>query len=302
MDVKGKAKKFILGAALVLGLGNPQGQAVAKSSPKAKTELSATKKATQSKKTDFSAITLNKYSDIEKLFDMSLNIIFAELILEEVPMPNTYDDGGQFKKKKNTRGVGSTYSTLSIKDWNNPNAKWYHVAANQKAFAASKTTNEDMLKLVIGWGKYRQYTQNPYTKKFEKHETVLKRMFNRLKGCSFRPNEFSALFCAVYNNENNISYLCPLIKKNRANPADCANYIMDWWKHGKRNSGLKERCKLEVAVYLNPDDFCGAMLDMQTKPSCRASCIYADGLNSKHLTNENYKAWVNDAKKKYSGR
>lgn len=299
-----KLNKLIIGGALVFNLGiGAHGFAQSKSgqSGKPKTEVSTVKKQAQKKKTDYTAVKIDKYSDIEKLFDKSLNIIFAELILEEVPMPCVYDDRGLFKGTKNTIGAGSTYSPLSLKDYNKQEAKWYHLAANQKTFASRKATNEDMLKLIIGWAKYRQYTQNTKTKKFTKHDTILKRMFNQLCGASLKPNEFAALFCAVYNNESNISYLCPVIKKNYADPVKCANAMMIWWKHMSANTGTKDRCEFEANVYLNVDNFCESMLDMYTCPSKRASCVNVSSVNQLSLTRKNYKTWCSDSQKRYLG-
>ena len=298
-SAKDKLKKIVLGSVLVFGLGTPNAVAAAKSvkDTKAKTELSTIKKSKQ--KTSFAPITLNEYKDIERLFDMSLNIIFAELILEEVPMPNAYDDRGLFKGRKNTIGTGSTYSPLKMRDYNNPDASWYHLAANPQSFSNRKVSNEDMLKLIIGWAKYRQFTQNPKTKKFEKHETVLQRMFNKLKGASLRPNEFSALFCAVYNNESNIRKLCPVIQKNYKQPVKCANAIMSWFKAVSSNGGTDDRCEFETAIYLNEDNICDAMMDMYTSPGARASAINAKGVKGKVLTKKNCKKWVSDAKEKY---
>ena len=72
-----KVKKFIIGSALIFGMGT-NAPAFAKSgkSEKTKTELRQTKKQTQEKKTDYTAVKIDKYSDIERLFDLSLNIIF----------------------------------------------------------------------------------------------------------------------------------------------------------------------------------------------------------------------------------
>ena len=297
-----KVKKFIIGSALIFGMGtNSPVFAKSGNSEKTRTEVKQTKKQSQKKKTDYTAVKIDKYSDIEKLFDLSLNIIFAELILEEVPMQNAYDDYGLFRGKKNTIGAGSTYSPVSLKSYNNPEAKWYHLAANQKAFASRKATNEGMLKLIIGWAKYRQHTQHSKTKKFEKHDTILKRMFNQLKGASLRPNEFAALLCAVYNNETNISRLCPFIKKNYSDPVKCANAMMTWWEKTAANAGTKDRCEFEACVYLNVDNFCESMLDMYTCPSKRASCVNVAGVKQKTLTGKNNKTWCLDAQKRYLG-
>jgi hypothetical protein len=250
-------------------------------------------------KTSYTPIKLEKYSDIEKLFDMSLNIIFAELVLEEVPMQNMYDDYGLYSGGKNTVGVGSTYMPKNMKDYDNPEAKWWHLYTNPNTFAGTTASYEMMLQLVIGWGKYRKYTQNPESKEFEQRPVILKRMFDKLQGTSLRPNEFSALFCAVYNNEGNINYLCSYVKKYHSNPVDCANRIMTWWKNGPANKGTKDRCEFEVCVYLNPNNFCENMLDMYTCPSKRASCINAESVIQKNLTKSNYEDWVKKAMKSY---
>ena len=251
------------------------------------------------KKANYAPIKLDKYSDIERLFDMSLNIIFAELIIEEVPMKGTYDDYGLYKGFMNTFGTGSTYSPTNINNYDNPEAKWWHLASNPKTFSVKKLSYEDMLRLVIGWGRYRKKTQNPKTLNFEEKPTVLKRMFNNLQGASLRPNEFSALFCAVYNNEGNIKDLCGYVKNNYSNPVACANKIMTWWKNKAANTGTKDRCEFEACVYLNIDNFCESMMNMCTNPTKRSSCVNAKSVVQKVLTKTNYKDWATNAKDSY---
>ena len=312
--VTGKLKKMFAGGMLVFATSGQSATAHTDTNVgngKVKTTALAKTKSAQENKTDYSPIKITKYADIEKLFDMSLSIIFAELILEEVPMQNVYDDGGRFKGKKNTFGAGTTYAPLSVKDYNKTDAKWYHVAANPKTFGNMKTNYENMLKYIIGWGRYRQYTQNPDNKKIQRNEIVLKRMFDNLKGCSLRPNEFAALYCAAYNNEKNIN-LCKFVKEHHADPIACANKLMNWWKTPPANPGTKYRCAFEAAVYLNVDDFCGAMLDMNTCPDVRYkskktgktgytgySCVNTDKVKFVTLTQQNYQSWSKDVCDKY---
>ena len=103
--VTGKLKKMFAGGMLVFATSGQSATAHTDTNVgngKVKTTALAKTKSAQENKTDYSPIKITKYADIEKLFDMSLSIIFAELILEEVPMQNVYDDGGRFKGKKNT--------------------------------------------------------------------------------------------------------------------------------------------------------------------------------------------------------
>lgn len=253
------------------------------------------------KATNYDAIKLNTMDDMYKLFDQSLSIIFAELILEEIPMPGMYDDHGKYKGRNNTIGTGSTFAPINFSDWNNPNAKWWHLYSNPKTFKGRTATHEQMLQLVIGWAKHRKFTQNPKTGDFEKRETILERMFKKLQGASLRPNEFSALFCAVYNNESNINKLCGYIKSNYDKPLVCADSVLHWYMSGAANAGTKARCKFESLVYLNVNDFCGEMLNMSTCPKGRGSCINAEGGNIKiiRLNKNNYKEYSKDAEGKY---
>jgi tetratricopeptide (TPR) repeat protein len=156
-----------------------------------------------------------------------------------------------------------------------------------------------MLQLVIGWGRYRKITQNSKTKKFETRKTVLQRMFNLLKGASLRPNEFAALYCAAYNNEENIQKLCPFVREHYKNRIACANKIMTWCNSGPANGGTKDRCEFEALVYLNVDGFCEDMLEMYTSPKARASCINIEGVNAITLTKENFETFSKNAKNKY---
>lgn len=253
--------------------------------------------------TNYDAIKLNTIEDMYNLFDMSLNIIFAELTLEEVPMKNAYDDNGLYRGKKNTIGTGSTYSPLNIKDYNNPDAKWYHLARNPKTFGNRTVSYKEMLQLVVGWAKYRKITQSPKTGNFVTQKTVLERMFAELQGASLRPNEFSGLFCAVYNNENNIDKLCPYIKDNYKTPIACANKIMTWSSTGAANGGTRDRCEFEALVYLNSEDFCSYMMALYTKPLKKTgcSCINTKGVTQKTLTKDNYKQYSRNALTKYKG-
>lgn len=302
-----KAKHLLAGAALLFSMAVNGPARATLQSYRAPTKKEASAKKSTDKKsvpqqTNYDEIKLNKIDDMYKLFDMSLNLIFAELILEEVPMTNAYDDHGLYAGKKNTYGVGSTYSPLNINDYNNPNAKWYHLAGNPKTFASRKVSHQDMLKLVIGWAKYMRVVQNPKTKKFVTNEkTILERMFDELRGASLRPNEFSALFCAAYNNPNNIKKLCPYVKENHKDKIACANKIMTWCTTGAANAGTKSRCVFESLVYLNVDDFCDDMLDLYTKPSVSTgcSCINVRGVRQQTLTKANYKQYSDNACQKF---
>ena len=252
------------------------------------------------KATNYDPIKLNTMEDMYKLFDMSLSIIFAEAILEEVPMTTMYDDHGKYSGGKNTIGTGTTYAPIDFSRWNDTTAKWYHLYSNPKTFKNRTVSHEQMLQLVIGWGKYRKYTQNPETKKFIKRKTVLERMFEELKGASLRPNEFAALYMAAYNNEGNIKKLCPFVKAHYKDPVACADTILTWCKSGPANGGTKDRCEFEAMVYLNVDGFCEDMLEMYTKPgSVGCSCINVDGVVAVSLTKQNYKTFSNNARDKY---
>lgn len=308
-----KAKRVVAGAAIVGGL--MLGGAGASHKREAKTEHKSIKQTEfvvkdslpQQKQTkvlqqkmDYSPVQLNSLEDMYTLFDKSLNIIFAELVLEEVPMQIPYDDYGLYKGKKNTVGVGSTYTPLDINDYNNPEAKWYHIASNQKIFANKTVSYEDMLKLVIGWAKYKTYAQNPKTKQFVKSQTVLERMFTKLKGCALTPNEFAAVFSAVYNNPRNLDKLCPIIRDNYKDKLKCANAIMFWDRNVASNSGLKDRCEFEANVFLNVDDFCEQMENFSTCPGRRSSCLGTKHVKRATLNKWNYKEWCEKTAAAYS--
>ena len=128
-------------------------------------------------------------------------------------------------------------------------------------------------------------------------------MFAKLKGASLRPNEFAGLFCAVYNNENNIDKLCPYIKDNYKDPIKCANKIMFWCSTGAANGGTRDRCECEALVYLNSENFCNNLLVLYTKPLKKTgcSCINTTGVTQKTLTKRNYKTYSREALAKYKG-
>ena len=265
-----QVEKGILFGLLFSNLGGP---AKANEFPATVAKTNKITATTQNKDKFNTPIKIQSQADIDTLFEYALPIIFSELILEEVPMKNTYDDYGKFKGTKNTIGTGSTYSPINMSNYTKTDISWYHLANNPKTFSARTVSYENMLQLVIGWGKYRTKTQNPTTKKFIAHKTVLEQMFTQLQGAELKPCEFSALYCAVYNNENNITKLLPSIKQNYKNKIKCANLIRTWWQTTARNAGTPDRCLFEALVFLNQDGFCNAMLDMPTCPSARASCI-----------------------------
>ena len=298
----GKIKGFLLGSALAISM---KAQSPAFQDPK-KLPTPARKEVRGrqlQQGTSFDAIELNTIEDMYELFDMSLNIIFAELVLEEVPMTNAYDDHGKYKGRKNTIGTGSTYCPLDVKDWDNPDANWYHLYTNPKTFENRTVTYQEMLQLVVGWAKYRTKTQNPNSGKFVTHKTILERMFDELQGAALRPNEFAALFCAVYNNENNISKLCPYIKDHYDDPIACANKIMMWSKTGAANGGTCDRCEFEALVYLNANNFCDHIMELYTKPlkTTGYSCVNVKGVAQQTLTRTNYTTYSNNALSKYRG-
>jgi hypothetical protein len=256
-------------------------------------------------------IQINTQKDIEQLFDYALPIIYSELCLEEVPMTHAYDDCGKFRGRPNTICAGSTTAPKKISDYKKTDAIWYSVYLNQNTFSKRTYTYEEMLQLIIGWAKYRTKTQSPETGKIKTQATVLSRMFVQLKGVSLTPNEFAAIFCAVYNNENNISDLLPKIKANIGDKIQCANLLRTWWRTKSHNPGHKPRCLFESFVFLNKDNFCGSMLNMQAKVYKNkkgkwkgASCINAEAIDkycNQTLTARNCTNISNKCKSIYLG-
>ena len=279
-----KLKRILIGTGLATSLATGIAFSVNKSDKDGERDGDK-KEIFARQKTNYDAVQINTIDDMYNLFDLSLNFIFAELILEEVPMQTSYDDHGKYRGRNNTIGLGSTCMPLNINDYNNPEAKWYHIYSNPKTFANTKISHEDMLKLVIGWAKYRTYTQNGKNKEFIKGRTILQRMFEKLQGTSLRPNEFSAIFCACYNNEGVLNKLCSYVHDNYTNPIDCANKLMFCSK--STNPGLQNRCILESMVYLNIDDFCSNMMTVRAKPSC----LYVKMPKRKKLTPATYRAY-----------
>lgn len=297
-SVFNKIKAFLLGGALMVFAKSDAPETVSQNQDRAQNEIANTNSNNQ---TNYSAITINTMEDMYELFDMSLNIIFAELVLEEVPMTNAYDDHGRYEGTKNTIGVGSTYSPLKIEDYDNPNANWYHLSRNPVSFGTKTISYQEMLKLVIGWAKYRTKSQKPSDGTFVTHKTVLERMFDELQGAQLRPNEFAALFCAVYNNEDNIQKLCPYIKKHYGDPIACANKLMFWCNTGAANAGTRDRCEFEALIYLNANDFCAKIINLCTKPLKKTgySCINTNDVTQKTLNIHDYITYSNNAMTKY---
>lgn len=248
-------------------------------------------------KTNADRIQIKTLQDLENLFNKSKKIIFPELELEEVPMSRAYDDGARYRGGVNTLGAGSTFAPKNLDDYMKPDALWLAVRLNQKIFANRTYSYPDMAKMVIGWG-HRTKTQHRETGKTISHASVLQRMYDQLRGAALRPNEFAALYCAVYNNESNILKLCPFIRKNYNDPIKCANQIMNWYKNVAHNTGTISRCIFESLVYLNANNFCNSMLNMQVS-SKGYSCINITSVKPQRLTRENYLAYSNACKSKY---
>ena len=280
---------------------------------KARTEKTTKKTTTTSKNKLSTPIKINSQKDIERLFDYALPVIFAELCLEEVPMTHAYDDHGRYKGSPNTVGTGSTSAPTKIANYKDTSAVWYSIRRNPKTFWKRSYSYEEMLQLTIGWAKYRIKTQNPSTGNITKSTTILSRMYTQLKGVSLTPNEFAALFCAVYNAEANITNLLPNIKTNINDKVKCANLLRTWWNTTSHNKGHKTRCMFEALVFLNKDNFCSSMLNMQAKVYktkkgkwAGASCINATAVErnycGKTLTASNCTTISNQCKAIYLGQ
>lgn len=269
------------------------------SSGDAQTELPAADTET-TKLVNYDKVKINTLADLEKLFNRSLPIIFPELVLEEVPMQRAYDDYGKYKGAKNTVGVGSMHSPVNINDYKKSDVVWYAVRRNPKTLQSKTYSYSDMAKLAIGWG-YRTKVQPVLKGSVKTSTSVLSRMFTQLKGAELRPNEFAALYCACYNNENNISRLCSFVAKNYASPLSCANEIMFWDGGAASNGGTRDRCLFEALVYMNVDGFCESMLNMRVCPGSRASCICLKLERKRYSTLKSFTELSNKYKKKYLG-
>lgn len=289
-----KGKEFLLGAALVGSLMFPTGATQAHSNKgnnnnKTKIENTTAQPANYNKK-----YKIDTYADIEKLFDASLQLIFCELILEENFINHAYDDYGKYHGAPNTICCGSTYAPKIISNYDDTTTAWLHVHRNPNTFHQRLYTPDEALELIIGWAKYRQRSQNPETGNITKNATILKRMFNGLRGTELNQHEFSALFCAVYNNESNITRLCPYIRDHHNDKFACANKIRTW----TQSNGLRNRSGFESLVYLNADGFCDQIGDYPLCPRKHASAIYTESTPTE-LTRRNYKSISNNYKKQY---
>lgn len=238
---------------------------------------------------------ISNYKDLNNLFEISSQIIFAELVLEENVRLKSYADDGKFPGI-NTIGGGSMWRPVDIKkNWKNQDATWFSINQNPK-LASQAIDYEDMWLLQKGWGLYRLKSQgrggDEGTAIKTVKKTVLERMYEKLKGVSLRPNEFAALFCAVYNNESRLNDLCEFVALHYADPIACAKAITKY-------SGVKERGNFESLVYLNANDFVKDMFNMRVCLDRRWSCIYVKGIDIRALTKSNYKELSDKYKKKY---
>ena len=297
-DKKKKLKKIFVKAALTAALfGSPaatgcKSEASSETNDKDKKEIVIESK----KQFVYDKVKLEEYKDIETLFDKALPIIFTELCLEENFRLDAYDDGQKYAGHINTVGLGSTFRPINIKDYNNPDAVWYKIWRHENL--ATDISAEETLFLIIGWAKYRQKTEDD-NGKIRNSKTILQRMFENLKGTELSTNEFSALFCACYNQETNINGICVFVCNNHENQQKCANEIARWFSDKVSDKGNSKRAVCEAYVYLNAEDFCEAMLDM---PFSRGgTCIYAEEVTMPLFDAKNYTELTKKIKTIYFG-
>ena len=239
-------------------------------------------------------IKIESYADIVNLFDISLKLIYEELCLEECPVNVAYSDGWNGATTPNTLGLGSTYALENINDYNNPDAVWVRIKDAPEKFVGKTYSYEDMLKLIIGWAKYRTKTLDVPSGKVVTNKTVLEHMFEKLQGAELTPNEFSAIFCAVYNSpDKNLKGLCSFISENYQDKIKCANKIMNW----TNADAFTPRCINETLFFLNTDGYCNTVENMTNTK--RGSCINVPGLKKQKITSENYVEYSNYCKDKF---
>jgi len=264
------------------------------------TELSTQNQKDNSKPINYSKVKIRSYEDLEKMFDMAMPIIFNTLMLEYgIDGEMTYEDNDDIKP---IIGIGFDHIPSSLDGCNDPKTAWLSVSnlRGSNSVPYTKLTDADLVKLIISWGKYRVQTEEKYGDLIKRHKTVLRRIYEAIKGAELRPNELAAIYCAIFNNEDNLRNICMYVQDYYNNPIKCANMLMSKTK-GYGYKDLEKIAPLNALVYLNYNNFCEAMLYMPFDNNSKKTCLDVMELAPKTLTDKNYKSYSDKCKKELLG-
>lgn len=263
-------------------------------------ELSTLNEKDNPKAINYSKVKIRSYEDLEKMFDMAMPIIFNTLMLEygineEVINSEQNDFNTEI-------GTGLQHIPESIDMYDNSTTVWLSTTrANNDKISYTNLKENDFIKLIIGWGKNRTQTQNRFDGLVKKHKTILRRMYENIKGAELRPNELAAIYCAIFFNENNLRNICLYVQDHYNNTLKCANMLISTTNGYTPYSDPAKIALFNGLVFLNTNNFCEATLYMPFDNNSKKTCLDVVELAPKILTDKNYKSYSDKCKKELLG-
>lgn len=196
-------------------------------------------------------------ASFKQLYEDALPLAQMSMFPTEVLVLNAYSDNGS--AISNTIGLGSYWYPA---DGNPFSSEWILTKSYAKKHKNLKISGDKALQLSDGWCRYREGGR------------IYKAMYNRLKGCELKINEFAALFSRVYNNEKYGLEVCSYVHDNYKNPIKCAYKIMCFKPGSKFEDGILKRDASEALCYLNYNGYVCKLGELKVKK----------GINSKGKT------------------
>ncbi|MBO6281877.1 MAG: hypothetical protein J6N49_05040 [Alphaproteobacteria bacterium] len=196
-------------------------------------------------------------ASFKQLYEDALPLAQLTMFPTEVLVLNAYSDNGG--KVSNTIGLGSYWYPA---DGNPYSSRWVATSKYARQHKKLRVTGDKALQLADGWCRYREGGR------------IYKAMYNRLKGCELKINEFAALYSRVYNSEKYGLEVCSYVHDNYRNPVKCAYKIMCFQPGAKFRDGIIKRDASEALFYLNHNGYVSKMGELKVKK----------GINSKGNT------------------
>lgn len=196
-------------------------------------------------------------ASFKQLYEDALPLAQISMFPTEVLVLNPYADNG--KSVSNTIGLGSYWYPA---DGNPYSSNWIATSKYARQHKNFKVTGDKALQLADGWCRYREGGR------------IYKAMYNRLRGCELKVNEFAALFSRVYNNEKYGLEVCSYVHDHYQDPVKCAYKIMCFQPGAGFRDGIIKRDASEALFYLNHNGYVFKMGELKVKK----------GVNSKNKT------------------
>lgn len=222
----------------------------------------------------------------DSLYNEAKPFIFASMISTENWRQDFHNDRQSSTGPVNSVGVGLYWVGVN-KNGNldfNVKGNWTKTSKFVQSYKQTHNnanprnlTPDEMYAGSIGW--------------FENMENGrhLRELFSHLQGAELTINEFAAIASVYYNDESIGRKLCDNIKNNYCNAKKCANNILNT---EIKMGGIKQRRVHETLVYLNYDNYCSDLFELEIDghlcTSISAGSAYYDALSGKNgLTNAN---------------